>query len=329
MRRVIVSGIALIAAALLVCFDSAVASPLFIAGEPLGLVSNPAINEASGLATGRRSHGVLWTHNDSGGGPIVYAVSPTGATLGTFTLSGTAAVDWEDMAIAPDPVSGQPNLYIGDVGDNRRIRPTIQVHRVAEPLVSSAGPPVTQTLTGVETFTFNYPDGARDVESLIVDPLSGDMIFVTKRDASPRVYRAAYPQSSSAITTLEFIGELAWPETTDNDDRPSAADISADGSEVLIRSRTAAYYWSIPEASSIVDTLVGVPGIEIPLADEPQGEAIAFDAVGRNYFTLSEDPNQPIYVYARIPEPASVLPTLVGLLGVVLRRRRPAGSLTA
>jgi hypothetical protein len=37
----------------------------------------------------------------------------------------------------------------------------------------------------------------------------------------------------------------------------------------------------------------------VPIADEPQGEAIAFTADGSGYFTTSEKRAQPLYFYAR------------------------------
>ena len=66
------------------------------------------IHEASGLAASRRHAGVVYTHNDSGDGPRVFALSAAdGALLGEYEVRGrpgAAAVeahDWEDMAVGP------------------------------------------------------------------------------------------------------------------------------------------------------------------------------------------------------------------------------------
>src|SRR5262245_45647812 len=42
---------------------------------PVHLVNleNRSVNESSGIAASRRNKGILWTHNDSGGGPFVFA----------------------------------------------------------------------------------------------------------------------------------------------------------------------------------------------------------------------------------------------------------------
>ena len=54
------------------------------------------LDEASGLAQSRTNPGVFWVHNDSGDEPRVYAVSRSGALLGSYTLSGATAIDWEE-----------------------------------------------------------------------------------------------------------------------------------------------------------------------------------------------------------------------------------------
>ena len=49
-------------------------------GQPhrLGRLEDPRINESSGLVASRSHTDVLWTHNDSGGGPYIYALDTSG-----------------------------------------------------------------------------------------------------------------------------------------------------------------------------------------------------------------------------------------------------------
>src|SRR4029453_5639370 len=54
----------------------------------------PRIQESSGLALSRRHPEVLWTHNDSGDRPRLYAVGADGRTLATRALAGVQARDW-------------------------------------------------------------------------------------------------------------------------------------------------------------------------------------------------------------------------------------------
>lgn len=74
-------------------------------GEPkvAGKIESPDVRESSGLAASACQPEVLWTHNDSGDGPFIYAISPTGANLGVWRVTGAENEDWEDIAATPIP----------------------------------------------------------------------------------------------------------------------------------------------------------------------------------------------------------------------------------
>lgn len=272
------------------------APPTFLPGQVVGKIGTPIV-EASGLAISRVNEDVFWYHNDFGDGPNIYATNPTGAYLGVFRLSGTDARDWEDMAIGPGPLPDQSYLYLGDIGDNREERDTIRIHRVAEPAVNSEQAPVDVTLPDFETIVLKYPDGPHDAETLMVDPVSGDVYVVSKRDAVPRIYRAPYPQPTSETVVLESVGQLSW--TIDSFfDMPTSGAISPDGDEVLIRSYVTARIWSVAGGTNIGNALA-TPGYEVPLALQQQGEAIAFSTDGQDYYAVSEGNHTPIWLYER------------------------------
>jgi hypothetical protein len=63
-------------------------------------MSDTRIVESSSLVRSGYSTSVLWTSNDSGGGPVLYAIAANGATVGTYTVTGASAKDWEAMAAA-------------------------------------------------------------------------------------------------------------------------------------------------------------------------------------------------------------------------------------
>ncbi len=246
---------------------------------------------------------MLWTHNDSGNAAQIFPMTSAGTNLGTYTISGASNVDWEDIAAGPGPLAGMQYLYIGDTGDNDAKRSTIAVYRVPEPVVSDLQSPVTTSLSGADKFTFKYPDGPRDAESLFVDPLSRDIYIVSNRENPKRLYRAAYPQSTSGTTTLELM-------TTFHTDSNllSAVDISPDGNEIIARSteNASGRLYQRPAGGSISDAFNVAP-ITIPLSNESQGESIGFDPYGRGYYTTSEGSNKPIYYFNRLPAPAGTL----------------------
>jgi len=272
--------------------------PHFATPNSTGAVQEPAINEASGIAASRKNPGALWTHNDSGDSARFFAIDSTGRYLGAYTLSGISAFDWEDMAVGPGPDPGKGYVYIGDIGDNYAIRGSIRVLRVEEPGVSLNQTPVSASLSGAESITLRYEDGARDAESLMIDPINGDLYIVSKRESRSRLYRAAASELTSAGTvTLRFKAELPWGWAT-------GGDISPDGDEIIVRGRHNASLWIRPPGSNLWDAFKQTAH-SIPIANEPQGEAICFDWTGVGYFTLSEYANQPLYYAARLAPPAA------------------------
>jgi hypothetical protein len=66
-----------------------------------------------------------------------------------------------------------------------------------------------------------------------------------------------------------------------------AADWSADGTEILIKSYKQVYYWQRKNDQSFKEVLSESPEI-LPYDEEPQGESIAFAIDGSGYYTLSE-----------------------------------------
>jgi len=81
------------------------------------------VNETSGLLWWNKQ---IFTHNDSGGEPILYTIdSTTGAVLTTDTLINAKNVDWEDIA------QDDKFIYIGDFGNNAKgNRTNLRIYRV-------------------------------------------------------------------------------------------------------------------------------------------------------------------------------------------------------
>ena len=150
-------------------------SPDFANGVNMGELQYEWLNEASGLAASQKNENVLWSHNDSGDDNIIYALNQRGEHLGIYTIDGVDARDWEDMAVGPGPDEGESYIYIGEIGDNYSQYDEKYIYRIPEPDVDARQEPVETTLTGVETITYQYPDGNRDSETLMVDPNTKDI----------------------------------------------------------------------------------------------------------------------------------------------------------
>src|SRR5687768_5727945 len=126
-------------------------------------IDHPAIRESSGIVASRKHPGVFWTHNDSGNGPSIYAITREGKLIAEYTIRATNS-DWEDIA-----TDDGGHLYIGEIGNNAR-RKQIAVYQIDEPDVG--GTPTTQPsdpikLTG--SWQLRFPGGNQfDCESLFV-----------------------------------------------------------------------------------------------------------------------------------------------------------------
>ena len=261
----------------------------------VGLINHDSLNEASGLAASRKNPNILWTHNDSGDENRVFAIDANGKHLGTFLIEGVEARDWEDIAVGPGPIEGQQYLYIGDIGDNLSQFDIKYIYRVLEPEVNCNQEPIDTKLKSVSTITFQYPDGKRDAETLMVDPLTKDIYIVSKRESNVRVYRAPYPQPTTQIITLEYVATL-------NLNNVVGGDISPAGNEVVIKTYGAIYYWRKPLENKCWKIFEKNP-VSLPYIPEPQGEAVCWRADGLGYYTISEEPGgipSHLYFYPRL-----------------------------
>ena len=78
--------------------------------------------ESSGLTY---IDGTLWTHNDSGGEPKLYAIDKkNGKIVRTVTISNATNVDWEDLAY------DSTHLFIGDFGNNMGKRKNLRIYKI-------------------------------------------------------------------------------------------------------------------------------------------------------------------------------------------------------
>jgi hypothetical protein len=213
--------------------------------ETLFRFADPAIAESSGLVD---AGSVVYTTNDSGSGPVLYAVDPaTGETAGVTTYTDDAVTDVE--ALAPDPGG---DVWVGDVGDNLRRRPSVSLYRVASGRAGAA-----------RRFDLAYPDGPRDAETLLVHPRSGRVFVVSKTVFGGTVYAAGRldPGRTNRLRPFAQVAGLI----TDGAFFP-------DGRHVLLRGYGTASVYTFPGFDP-------VGTFELPA--QKQGEAVAIGADGR------------------------------------------------
>ncbi|MEZ4373285.1 MAG: hypothetical protein R3B07_20850 [Polyangiaceae bacterium] len=285
-------------APVMVAAESDSTCPQTAAPERVGKIENSQLIEASGLVASRRQPPILWIHNDSGNAPVLYAVKPNGESVASYHLTGCQCVDWEDIAIGPGPRANTDYLYIADSGTNSRAREVITVYRVPEPKVPTHHNEELD-LGGVDSIRLSYPGHlVHDAETLFIDPRDGDLYIVTKSALGDSgVYRAKAPLDTQLTEELELVKLLQFPDTgARGAPRSTGGDISPDGSALLLKTYTQAFLFPRDKAESVGDALTKAP-CSVPLASEPQGEAIGFASDGSGYYTVSEGEYQPIYFF--------------------------------
>lgn len=258
---------------------------LFEAGISQGVILRDEIDEASGLVASRQNPNALWTHNDSGGKSRLFLVGSKGEDLGVLKLEGIKARDWEDVALGSGPEAGVSYLYVGDIGDNKARHATKRIYRFVEPVLEGKTS-VTISADEIDTLEFQYPDGKRDAETLMIDPLSKDIYVVSKREDRVHLYLAPYPQSTTEVISLQMVGTLPLTYIV-------AGDISPDGQEVLLKDYNQVFYWRRKGSESIAELLLSAP-TRLPYEAEPQGESIAWARDKAGYYTLSEERDEAV-----------------------------------
>lgn len=249
-----------------------------------GTISGGGINEISGLALGRASPDVIWTHNDSGDSARLFALDEKGAFLGELRVTGATAVDWEDIAVGP--CEGASCIYVGDFGDNGMARTNDALYRIPEPKLE-AKPFAAQTVAA-EKIPFTYPDGKWNAEALLVHPTTGEIVIVTK-GGSPGVYR--FPAALAAGVPV-VLTRVSTPAGLDG--VVTGGDVSPCGDRALLRTYTSLFEYRI---TTLGDGLASMP-VKVPVGKEAQGEAVTYRADGRGYYTASEGTSVPLLATA-------------------------------
>jgi len=269
-------------------------SHAFDSGHIVGQIENQLLDEVSGIASSYSSPKSLWMEEDSGNPNVISLLSGEGKFLGDVSIEHVANRDWEDMSISNGPIGGVHYIYLADIGDNNKTNETKYVYRFAESTFNLSSTPFHNSLGSFDIISFSFPDGIKNSEAIMIDPLSKDFFVISKESDKAVIYAARYPQSITTSFTLEKVGTLPISKVT-------AADISQDGTEILIKNYTQVFYWKRSPGQSISSTLRQTP-FAIPYQVEPKGESICFASDDVGFYTTSEkvDSNTPaIYYYKR------------------------------
>jgi hypothetical protein len=279
-----------------------------------GTVGSDRLVEASGLVASRTHPGVLWSHNDGGDSPGVFAIGTDGFDIGFHTLDVDGVTDLEDIALGRSGVDEV--LYLADIGDNGAERDSVRVYRFPEPDPVTVAP-----ITEFDVLEFTYPDRPHNAETLLVDDANQRLVIVTKeqaRDINGQPDRVGRTQPSFIFEgpldgplegdgpiELTAVGSL---DTTELETRtvsdsphpatelgfggvPTGGDVSPDGALVALRTYEAVWVWPREPGQSVAEAFGNEP-CQVTSVPEPQGEAVAF--VDDGLVTVGEGVNPPL-----------------------------------
>lgn len=284
----------------------ALAAEGFAADQPLpfaapfvaGQLGEPKNREASGLAASRRTEGLLWTHSDSGGAPVLYALNADGSERGAVRIKDVKNEDWEDMAAFEQ--NGRALLLVADVGDNFSTRSPVALHVVAEPPADQLSPGSELAVSVAYSTYFVYEDGARDCEAVAVDGAEGAVYLLSKRDVPARLYRVLLqPADKKTPATARLVGTVSHIPQPVGIQRlvpsplfglrgnPTALDFSPDARRALVLVYGGPLLFERALGETWAQALARAP-IALPAFDLPQAEAAAFSRDGKNIYVCSE-----------------------------------------
>lgn len=255
------------------------------------------MDEISGIAASGINKNLYYIHNDSGDTSRFFAILPSGEVRSTIYFKGDpkeefGVHDCEDIAVGPGPAKGKSYVYLGDIGDNYSVRKYLTVYRMEEQTYW-----MKDSIAHTQAYPIHlkYPDGPKDAETLMVDPVEKLIYIVSKRQDSVTVYTTPLIYKVNDTVTLTKRSKLYFPGLKVLK-WITAGDISKDGQQVLLKSYTHVYYWRRQNNEPIWQTMQRKPR-QLPYTQERQGEGIGFNPDGNGYYTCSEGVYTPIYYY--------------------------------
>ncbi len=222
--------------------------------QPIGKYTHPDIRESSGIVASRQFEGVYWTLNDSGNPATLYATKLNGELIQEIAVKGSGNFDWEALGI-----DDKNQLWIGEIGNNSRLRFDLKVVVVKEPN------PFTETEAEVTaSYPYRYPNENVDAEGLFI--VRGIPYIVSKERERAVLYRFPTLQADKK-QVLESVGEFNSAKFI------TGAGVSEDGARLAVCTYDALWVYH-GTADNLAKMIQGTPW---HLPHNFAGEAVCFD----------------------------------------------------
>lgn len=245
------------------------------------------LDESSGAAMSVEHPGVLYTINDSGNDPVLYAFDTTGVARGMWVVRRASNVDWEAAATGRctgSRATAPSCVYLGDVGDNGLERRAVIIYRAPEPALLAAGG---VSELEVDSIFVRYSDGPHNVEAMYIAPDGAVILLNKERRRTPagatrptmlyRVDPAAWDSAGVAIAQL--VDSLPIMPRAASAHQVTDASLAIDGRTLAVRTYATVYLFTVDPATGVPRHDVPYTACDIRALGEPQGEGVGI--VGR------------------------------------------------
>ena len=270
--------------------------------EYAGALTDPDLDEVSGLAVSHVHRDVYWAHNDGDNPAKLTAIRPDGTRLASYQVQGAENIDWED--IDSFDLDGKHYLLVADTGDNGGIRKTLNLIVIEEPAKLRDG----DVLRPAWIIPFRWPDGARDCEASFVDAAAGEVMLISKKRVPPELFRlplrpAEGLQTAQLVTTLPGISQ---PDESTLKKNPvygryrsqvSGADLSPNGRVLAVLNYSSIHLYVRNPGQGWREALANAKPDILSFPWLPQAEGIAFSTDGRSLLIASEKRPAPLLMF--------------------------------
>ena len=222
--------------------------------QPIGQYTHPDIRESSGIVASRQFEGVYWTLNDSGNPATLYATKLNGELIQEVAIKGSGNFDWEALGI-----DDKNQLWIGEIGNNSRLRFDLKVVVIAEPN------PFTETEAKViASYPYRYPNENVDAEGLFIVE---DIPYIVSKERERAVLYRFPALKADTKQVLEKVGEFVDAKFI------TGAGVSEDGTRLAVCTYDALWVYH-GTAGNLAEMIQSTPW---SLPHNFYGEAVCFD----------------------------------------------------
>ncbi|MEM6689996.1 MAG: hypothetical protein AAF664_11255 [Planctomycetota bacterium] len=269
--------------------ESRPSNPAIELAAELVTLKHPELGESSGLGFSRRRPDYLWTHNDSGNEPEIFAFNLKGKLTASVDFSDDVkSRDWEDMACFT--YDDQPMILVADCGDNWARRKNIKFYIFAEP-----DPAKDSTVKNVTSITVRYgdhsssggpPGGPRDCEAVAVCEATNEIWLISKSVLPHctlwKIPLPPLPGKKSYEMEADYVATMNIPLVT-------GADIDRNSRALWLGGYFYAFKIPLGDDPNDLENFANVPS---PITIPPlrQVEALALDEHGNPWITSEGTP---------------------------------------